>query len=75
MTKSHYTTESHRYIENTPCDNPRECTRKSHWIANDDEHATEARARQATEMDDAPAIRIIKVRIVVERETLGVVAC
>lgn len=72
MTKTEtlYITKSHAYpSRKVTCENPATCTDPKHWTANDTELESLEEARAEAGMDDAQAVRIVKVtRTIVEEE-------
>jgi hypothetical protein len=72
MTKTWYTTESHRYPQDTTCADPTSCATPGHWQEDGSEYDDLAEAEYfAKNWNDAPAVRII--RHVTSREILQTV--
>lgn len=67
MTKTTYLLEAHDYTENTPCEDPKICTDKNHWIW-EEEFKNLAMVEDHLTMDDAPAYRLTKVTTQVTKE-------
>lgn len=72
QTSTTYQIEAHAYTENTPCDNPEACKKSSHWLSGDCDTTKDLdTAREWASMDDAPAVRIVKIVTTTTREMIA----
>jgi hypothetical protein len=66
-TRTYFVVTAHRYLENTPCDAPARCTKKSHWM---DSYETSDPIDMVLDAEDAPYIRVEEVTEVTTRKFL-----